>query len=231
MRAAGLFITTVVVFAAMIVIANGLKMPEDPAPFLPVVDREDPSTAPDDPAVGSADGRRAAGLRAAGGTDVGEDTDTGDDPDPSIPVVQARPVPVVTASPLPDAGARAEAGDSAGNPDDREAQRAASTPTTASGLAGTGGGERPSPSGADADRAPQRGGPGGPAADPVPTPTPTPEPSDTADPSEPPAASEVPTSSETPSTTTSAEASEDATASSTRSTADASEQPTLPPGR
>lgn len=218
-RACGVFITTVVVFAAMVVIAHGLRLPTEVTPFLPVVDRGDALTSTDDPTYAADDDQRTVSSgadpreRTAG---ISGDDDPGDSADDtSIPVVQARPIPIVTASPLPDDADDAQVTGSR-RPTERQ-RRTAAAPEPVAGGTGTTTSSQPraaaAPKARPADPKPAR--PGGPAADPTPTPAPTPDPTPT------PSPDPTPTPTPTPSPS--------ATAQATADTASASEQPTSPP--
>lgn len=194
MRAAAVFLTSVVMFAAMIVIAHSLKMKSDVAPFRPAAGRN---------------------LSAAKPVEAESDRhwpDTRVDLGPLRPVatVPSEPVPVVTASPVPD--------------DETTVVSAATGDTLQpSTSAGTGRGTTvvatPMPSG-ERGPAPEREPPVArrePATQPAPTPRPTPTPAADSDPQPVPSEPE-PTPSETESESAS-EAADTFTAESVSETA------------
>jgi hypothetical protein len=177
MRAAAVFLTSVVMFAAMIVIAHSLKMTSDVAPFRP-----------------------ASGRDLADGVAVEVDSgwqwpDTSIDLGPlrHVRTAPSEPVPVVTAAPVPDDTAIAAAAPAAGSDTTAPATSTDAQPDTTviatpvpSGELGPAP-ERDPPPVAWPEPAPQpappdpdpASRPSPPAPDPSPSPSPQPTPSET----------------------------------------------------
>jgi hypothetical protein len=183
MRATAVFITSVVVFASMVVIAHSLQLQSDIAPFRPSSDLEPPPDAASDPAWPQTTADRSGNV--------------GD------PKTRDEPQTVVTASPVPrDDAALAESGDTV-TPDSAitaTVRRGASTarapsggtrssaPTSSSGSQSTGSQSTPTTTtapttttggeGAKPDK-PDKPQPSGPQKDPGAPSEPAPEPSPT----------------------------------------------------
>jgi hypothetical protein len=214
MRAAGVFLTTAIMFAALIVIAHSLKLPSDKQPFLPATGRNAPDPSLSEIALEDSD---ASTTAARGG---------GPAHDP-VAVVTAEAVPRV-----PEVAGRATGADTGATADDGDtadtarrdsgtgsSTRARSGGSSRSDAATGGSGGRPSAS-SDGERSPVASDdattsptPRRPTAPSSPTPNRRPSPAPTRPPSAP-APTPAPTEEASPAPAPSDDGSESATSGS-----------------